>query len=406
MLPLLLLVAAKTEAACGASDGARTLRDDTAWLRAAGAAGCVKTDDTKAVLHGQDYTPAAERTTNNITHFSWYSGPSERPGSAYTNLAMHGNLTFLQRSYQELGVPGMLRLDQSKWGTVEDGSTPWIRATHPVFGKGNAGLTTTWEAAVDDCIAAVTPLAKGNGGYVHGIQLGDELVCGGFPLSNLSALSARLHAGLHQHGVFIFTNECFNQGAACKTDRDCGPPTRGSNSGGGHPVCMRAGPGVVFPGCQAAVWQEIPAGLDAVSLDIYFQFPERLPNGSYFGGGGTEVAWAKAFYTKYFLPFLKPHQSVWLVPGLFGSNASSAGGFGPTGTVVNSSAMMATDDELVEKLSDYWSWADTEPRITGMIPWHWHDYPVSISIPTMRWGAEAYPKTLAWIKSKVSRLQG
>ena len=45
------------------------------------------------------------------------------------------------------------------------------------------------------------------------------------------------------------------------------------------------------------------------------QFPERLANGSYFGGGRTEVAWAKAFYTKYFLPLLKPHQSIWLVPG-------------------------------------------------------------------------------------------
>ena len=107
-----------------------------------------------------------------------------------------------------------------------------------------------------------------------------------------------------------------DQGAACKTDSDCGPPTRGSISGWGPPVCLHADqPGVVFPGCQAAVWPEIPAGLDAISMDIYFQFPERLANGSYFGGGWTEVAWAKAFYAKYFLPLLKPHQSVWLVPG-------------------------------------------------------------------------------------------
>ena len=74
-------------------------------------------------------------------------------------------------------------------------------------------------------------------------------------------------------------------------------------------------PGVVFPGCQAAVWPEVPAGLDAISLDIYYQFPQRLPNGSYVGGGWTEVEWAQAFYRKYFLPLLKPHQSVWLVPG-------------------------------------------------------------------------------------------
>ena len=107
---------------------------------------------------------------------------------------------------------------------------------------------------------------EGRNAFWAGIQIGDELVCAGFPLSNLTALSARLHDGLHQHGVFIFTNECFNQGAACKNDSDCGPPTRGGSSGGGHPVCMQEGPGVVFPGCQAAVWPEIPAGLDHISL--------------------------------------------------------------------------------------------------------------------------------------------
>ena len=93
---------------------------------------------------------------------------------------------------------------------------------------------------------------------------------------------------------------------------------------------------------------------------------------------------------------------------MFGSNASNGGGFGPTGlpnrTVVNASAMVATDDDLVTKLTDYWAWADTEPRITGFIPWHWQDYPISISVPGMRWGAQAYPKTLAWIHAKVSQL--
>ena len=260
--------------------------------------------------------------SNNIAHFSWYSD-QQRPGKAYTNLATYGNLSLLKSTYEESGVPGMLMLQQSRWGinyTADSGII--VHVTHSIFSHNShysdLSLTSTWEAAVDDCIATVTPLSKGSGGHIHGIQLGDELVCGsGFPLSNLSALAARLHDGLSKHGVFIFTNECFDQGAACKTDKDCGPPTRGSGSGWGPPVCMNdvSQPGVVFPGCQAAVWPEIPAGLDAISLDVYYQFPERLSNGSYFGGGWTEVAWAKAFYTKYFLPFLKPHQSIWLVPG-------------------------------------------------------------------------------------------
>lgn len=219
--------------------------------------------------------------SNNIAHFSWYSD-QQRPGKAYTNLAMYGNLSLLKSTYEESGVPGMLMLQKSRWGinyTADTGIV--VHVTHSIFNHNShysaLSLTSTWEAAVDDCIAAVTPLAKGNGGHIHGIQLGDELVCGGgFPLSNLSALAARLHDGLSKHGVFIFTNECFNQGAACKTDKDCGPPTHAGGargSGWGPPVCMNdaSQPGVVFPGCQAAVWPEIPAGLDAISLDIYYQ---------------------------------------------------------------------------------------------------------------------------------------
>ena len=91
------------------------------------------------------------------------------------------------------------------------------------------------------------------------------------------------------------------------------------------------------------------------SADIYFPFPDGNP----LHGGWTEVEWAKAFYNKYFLPLLKPHQTVWLVPGLFGSNSSSGGGFGPEPTPIvhNATAMQATDDELVLKLADYWACA-------------------------------------------------
>eukprot|EP01052_Picozoa_sp_SAG31_P043293 SAG31_NODE_7165_length_1769_cov_1.417365_3_plen_200_part_00 len=179
-----------------------------------------------------------------------------------------------------------------------------------------AGLAPGWEAAVDDCIATLVPLAKGNGGHIHGVQLGDEVVCGSikhFSVANLSSLAARLHEGLHPHGVFIFTNEC------------AGTP---------------------------GTWTEVPAGLDAISVDVY-------------GSGACEVVAAKLMYQR-FMPMLKPHQSIWVVPGLFGPNATAFGAAGPNATV-----MAQTDASLVEKLSAYWAWADAEPRITGVIPWHW-----------------------------------
>ena len=153
----------------------------------------------------------------------------------------------------------MLLLQNSKWRPG-------------VFGSDLTGLQPGWEAAVDDCIATLVPLAKGNGGYIHGVQLGDEMVCGSvknFSFENMSALAERLHDGLHPHGVFIFTNEC------------AGTPGQ---------------------------WPEIPAGLDILSLDAY-------------SVGATEAAMAKQFYGR-FLSKLKPHQSVWLVPGLFGYNAT------------------------------------------------------------------------------------
>ena len=119
---------------------------------------------------------------------------------------MDGDLAFLQRSYEQFGVPGMLYLQNSKWhSAVYDGS--------PL----KTGLAKGWEAAVDDCIATLVPLAKANGGHIVGIQLGDELVCGSiahFSFADLSALAGRFHDGLHPHGVFVFTNECAGVPAA------------------------------------------------------------------------------------------------------------------------------------------------------------------------------------------------
>ena len=103
-------------------------------------------------------------------------------------------------SYEQFSVPGMLLLQNSRWhSSIYD------------YSPSKNGLAQGWEAAVDDCIATLVPLAKGNGGHIHGVQLGDELVCGSiahFSFANLSALAARFRDSLGPHGVFIFTNEC------------------------------------------------------------------------------------------------------------------------------------------------------------------------------------------------------
>ena len=85
---------------------------------------------------------------------------------------------------------------------------------------------------------------------------------------------------------------------------------------------------------------------------------------------GSAAVAAKQFYER-FISKLKPHQSVWLVPGLFGFNAT---GPNPTDSHLRKcwgTVMAEADEVLVEKMSAYWAWADADPRITGVIPWHW-----------------------------------
>jgi hypothetical protein len=271
---------------------------------------CPQEVDTRYTPRGWSLPQPTGKSKNKVAYFSWYSytgcnegllpepgcqrNISASPGTAYRNLAMDGDLTFLRKSHDRFSVPGMLLLQNSKWHSGVFGS--------PL----KTGLAPGWEAAVDDCIATLIPLARGNGGHIHGVQLGDELVCAGFSFANLTALAGRFHDGLHPHSVFIFTNEC---------------------------------------SLTPAAWPEIPAGLDIISVDVY-------------AAGAGEADAAKQDYEK-FLPLLKPHQSVWLVPGLFGAA-------GP-----NATAMAENDESLVAKLSAYWAWADAEPKITGVIPWHW-----------------------------------
>ena len=164
--------------------------------------------------------PAA---ANRIAHLSFYSYLGARPPANVTNLALSGNLSFLAESHILLGVRGMVLVESSQWsGRI------FAQRPHGLYRAAKA-LRPGWEAAVDEVIAALRPLSKGSGGWLDAVMLGDELVCAGLPLANLSSLAGRLRAGLTGHGVLIFTNECFAE--------------------------------------SARVWPAIPDGLDAISLD-------------------------------------------------------------------------------------------------------------------------------------------
>ena len=91
----------------------------------------------------------------------------------------------------------------------------------------------------------------------------------------------------------------------------------------------------------------IPPAIDVIAVDKY-----NLTHPA------AEAAGARAHYEQYIFRSLLPHQRCAIVPGLFGNPNSSHAN---------------TDDGLVDKLMGYVEWSQQEPRIVGMMPWHWDD---------------------------------
>ena len=132
-------------------------------------------------------------------------------------------------------------------------------------GKSASALLPGWEDNVD---AFAKTVSNAPAGSVAGVQLGDELVCTGLPLSNLSAIAARLRSRLPR-AIFIYTNECFvhstSPSHACdpaKNGSDCSVKNRRTQVPGVHNECHNG-----F--CADRVWPAIPSEIDFISLDSY-----------------------------------------------------------------------------------------------------------------------------------------
>lgn len=319
-------------------------------------------------------------TTSSLQYVSWYSAyeyyhnasrVDQAPNQSVANLQMDRNLTFLLQSYQELGLPGMINLRKSRWcnqiwnypaGASTGDPTERRAATlHP---HPPPILLDGWEVAVDNATATLLPLTQGSHPVIQGVMLGDELVEGGFPLSNLSALATRVRRGLGNSSTFIYTNEAFAVGGQCNTSADCKHPTR--------QICTAAHT------CDARPWPYLPPDIDFISSDQYTT-------------GAHEAEVTEQYYKRFWFPLLQPHQRVWVCPGVFG----------PSGT---SAQMAVTDNQLVEKLQAYWEWSKREPRVAGIIGWHWSSlYPTFK--PAMRLGATEYPRTKKLIAAVVNSLR-
>lgn len=203
---------------------------------------------------------------------------------------------------------------------------------------GGTSLPGGWEVKLQELHEHVAPLVKS--GVVAGFFTGDEQCANGTCIENqLGPVAERLHALFDTKAtrVLVYANDALK---ICD-------PRRGNTS-----------------------WM-LPASIDLFSVDVYSS------------GGLAEVAAAKAAVQTCVLPRLSsPHQSIMLVPGVFGNSGLPVGQGGCKG--LNKYGRPAyAQNETVAMLELLFEWAQTEERIAGFCPWHYNDR-CGLATPTVK----------------------
>jgi hypothetical protein len=212
---------------------------------------------------------------------------------------------------------------------------------------GHPGLIPEWKNVTDQFIASVKPHVAS--GCVLGVNMGDEICCGGVPYLDMSIVAARLKAGLPD--ALIYINECTNVQ---------GWPSLNCSNGGGE--------------CTGGV----PAGLDAISIDLYDRHNTD---------GHAEVFSVKVFYHHHMYPRLHPHQRVLFVPGVFALDPVHC-------AAKNGSCPLDKQAvQVVDKLDGFFDWAKNDSRVLGFNPWHFDNRSDEHSL-----GAVSMPSVMAKLK--------
>jgi hypothetical protein len=190
-------------------------------------------------------------------------------------------------------------------------------------------------------------------GDIPVVMLGDEVNDSGISIQNLTAVAAATRAVLEGWGVrhvLLFVNE----GADVWNSSDAR----------------------TFSGFMSRV----PATIDVVSTDRYrcATFNGSVPQRC---DPLTEFELVREAYETEIFPKLSAQQRVFVVPGLFGDS---------------SIPVDEQDAQLADKLESYWRWAKTEPRIVGIMPWHYetrkHSKYNRLGNHYEALGIEAFPK--------------
>jgi hypothetical protein len=172
-------------------------------------------------------------------------------------------------------------------------------------------------------LTEATPYLKE--GSLAGVFLGDELCCGGVPLSNLTAVADIVKAHLNTTGGLVYVNEC------------------------SYP----------FREHYIGSMPQVPNSIDIISIDQYV----RGPNQS-LGYRESEASLVKALYDADLYPRMSSHQRVMLIPGTFAAYDNTTTGPVPMPTV-------AQQAEVIAKLDAYYALALADARVIGINCFHW-----------------------------------
>eukprot|EP00656_Telonema_subtile_P019314 TRINITY_DN20588_c0_g1_i1.p1 TRINITY_DN20588_c0_g1~~TRINITY_DN20588_c0_g1_i1.p1 ORF type:complete len:301 (+),score=38.93 TRINITY_DN20588_c0_g1_i1:174-1076(+) len=176
-------------------------------------------------------------------------------------------------------------------------------------------LLPNWQARWANLSSELQPWVANK--TVWGFHLGDELTWAGLPFEDLDALAG------------VIANTTWR--------------------GGEKPVVYyNDGKGAIVDGKTCAGdpvnFSHVPAGIDWISFD-YYNPPASIVRGWYETG---------------LYPKMLPHQHAVLVPGASGS------AHWPTGPPPGWDA-----SAMVDRAHEYFAWAAEDPKVVGLIPWHW-----------------------------------
>ena len=364
---------------------------------------------------------------------------------AFANVMINENLTALLQAHKKFGVPGFL--DIQKAGV-------WAMPAVSSQNQNETGLTPGWRAALDKQLDAAMPHFATQA--LVGVFLGDETMCDGVSVANFTAVSDAVKARVGTSGL-VASNEC--------TDTFTTANTKDQYAG--------------------SVVGKLPASLDIVSVDTYaaanrpahcstVPAPPSWGSCSYridrdfnpetkgapagrcccpasqpwcrSNEPATEANSTRAFYERFLMPHLLPHQKLFLIPGLFGvkwncsdpayvsrlftllrAHALSsqlqllfthctallqdcAKRFNESGqqqrwpytanpALLVSPSVQEQEVGLVAKLDGYAQWMREDAQVMGLMNWHWDTYhfccPKAPSADLYSWGVASMPSVQA-----------